>query len=59
MLEKVRTMQLVEADFQLLMRVFVNEKMKGSIETYERNYKVNYGSRKGYSTDNLTLEKSA
>ena len=41
-LGKLRTSKLVEADFQLLMRVFVNEIMVGLIETDERIYKGNY-----------------
>ena len=57
MLGKLRTMQLVKADFQLLMRIFVNERMVGVIETDERISKGNYGSRKGYSIDDLMIEK--
>ena len=44
-LGKLRTMQLVEADFQLLIRIFLNERMVGLIETDERISKGNYGSR--------------
>ena len=48
---------IVEADFQLLMRIFVNERMVGVIEKYEIISKGNYGSRKGCSMCYLTLEK--
>ena len=36
---------------------FFNERMVGLIETNDRISKGNYGSRKGYSIDYLTLEK--
>ena len=41
-LGKLRVMQLVEADFQLLMRIFVNERIVGVIETDKRISKLNY-----------------
>ena len=46
-LGKVRIIQLIEADLQLLMRIFVNTRNKGSVEVDERTYKSNYGSRPG------------
>ena len=39
------------------MRIFVNEIMVGVIETDKRISKGNYGSRKGYSIEDLILEK--
>ena len=54
-LGKLRVMQLVEADFQLLMRIFVNERIVGVIETDKRISKLNYWYRKGYSIDDLML----
>ena len=45
-LGKLRTTQLVEVDFQLLMRIFVNERMVGVIETDKIILKVKYGSKK-------------
>ena len=35
-LGKLRITQLVEVDFQLLMRIFLNERMAGVIETDDR-----------------------
>ena len=43
--------------FQLLMRIFVNEKMARVIETDNIISKGNYWSRKRYSIDDLMLEK--
>ena len=56
-LGKLRTMQLLEADFQLLMRIFANERMVGVIETDGRLSKGNCRARKGHSIDDLMLEK--
>jgi len=56
-LGKLRTIQLIEADLQLLMRIFINDQNKGSIETDERISKSNYGSRPGYSIQDAILEK--
>ena len=50
-------MQVVEADFQLIMRVFENEIISGLIKMDERISKGHYGSRKGCSIDDLFLEK--
>ena len=57
MLGELRIMKWVEADFQLLMRFFVNKRIVGVIETDEIIPKGNFGSRKWYSIDNLILEK--
>ena len=57
MLGKLRIIQLIEADLQLLMRIFVNTRNKGSIEADERISKSNYGSRPGYSIQDAILEK--
>ena len=56
-LGKLRTTQLVDECFQFLMIIFVNERMVGVIEKDETISKGNYGSRKGYSIDDLVLEK--
>ena len=47
LLGKLRTMQLVEVDFQLIMRVFMNERMAGLIETDKIISKGNYDQEKG------------
>ena len=56
-LGKLRTTQLVESNFQLLIIIFVNERMVGVIETDERISKGNCRSRKGHSIDDLMLKK--
>ena len=49
--------QLVEKEYQFLMRVFVNERMVVLIEMDDRIYKEIYESRKSHSTYDLILEK--
>ena len=56
-LGKLRTMQLIEADFQLLMRMFVGGRTEGTIENDKRTSKFNHGSRTHYSIENKILEK--
>ena len=45
-LEKLRTIQLIEADLQLLMRIFLGLRDNKQMESDERFSKSNYGSRK-------------
>ena len=54
---KLRTIQLYEADLQLLMRIFIGGRNDDSIERDERISKFNYGSRKAYSIEEALLEK--
>ena len=56
-LGKIETIQLVKAYFQLLMRIFVNERMVGTIEKDGIIPKENYEPKKGCSIDDLMLEK--
>ena len=56
-LGKLRTIQLIEADLQLLMRIFFGIRCDGIIEKDERISKYNFGTRKGYSIENAILEK--
>ena len=56
-LGKLRTMQLVEADIQLIMRMFVNIRNKGNMESDERGSKRNYGSRTAHLVAYAILEK--
>ena len=44
-LGKLRNIQLIEADFQMLMRVFMNMRNTNAIEIDKRLSKFNYGSR--------------
>ena len=39
------------------MRIFLNIRNKGNIESDERVSKINYGSRLGCSTEDAILEK--
>ena len=54
---KLRTIQLIEVDLQLLMRILVNNRNKFKIEIYHRIVKSNYGSRLDYSIDDTILDK--
>ena len=56
-LGKLRTTQLIEADLQLLMRMFIGGRTEGVIEKDQRISKFNYGSRANYSIENAILEK--
>ena len=54
---KLHTIQLIEANLQMLMRVFINYRTKGKIERDPRILKVNYESRNRFSIENTILEK--
>ena len=56
-LGKLRTIQLIEADLQLVMRILVNNRNKYRIERDSRIAKSNYGSSPRYSIDDAILEK--
>ena len=56
-LGKLRTIQLAEADIQLIMRLFVNIRNNVHIDSYERVSKSNYGSRPVHSIEDAILEK--
>ena len=55
--DKLHTIQLIEADLQLLMKILINIRNKLSIETNKRVSKYNYGSSINYSIENAILEK--
>ena len=57
MLGKLRTIQLVKADLQLIKSFFVNIRNKGNRESDEIVSKSNYGPRPGYSIEYAILEK--
>ena len=54
---KLRTIQLVEADLQILIRIFIGERNNENIEIDSRLSKFNYGSRRYYSIETAILEK--
>ena len=56
-LGKLRTIQLIEADLQLLMRIYIGERNSRNIEDDSRLSKFNYGSRANYSIETAILEK--
>ena len=54
---KLRTVQLVEADLQMIIRICVNNRNKYQIENNLRVSKCNYGLRPNYSIEIVILEK--
>ena len=56
-LSKLRTIQLIEADFQLIMRVFITLRNQEAIKNNRRLSKFNFGSRKSYAIEEALLEK--
>ena len=54
---KLRTMQLIEADLQLLMRMHIGGRNDKNVENDDRLSKFNYGSRANYSMQTAMLEK--
>jgi len=54
---KLRTIQLIEADLQLLMHIFIRGRNDDNIENDQRLSKFNYGSRRNYSIETAILEK--
>ena len=56
-LGKLRIIQLVETDLQLLIRIIVNIRNKGNIEENDIVSKSNYGSKTGCSIEDAILEK--
>jgi hypothetical protein len=56
-LGNLRTIQLIEVDMHLLMRILINQRNKESIEKDPRVAKCNYSSRLYYSIKDTLLEK--
>ena len=54
---KLRMIQLIEANLQLLMRIFLESRIEGFIEKNNRISKFNFGSRKFFSIEEAILEK--
>ena len=54
---KLRMIQLIEADLQLLMRIFLGSRIEGFIEKDNRISKFNFGLRKFFSIEEAILEK--
>ena len=56
-LGKLRKIQLIEADLQITMRIVVNVRNKGNIESDDRVFNINYVSRPRCSIKDAILEK--
>ena len=56
-LGKLRIIQLIEADMQSIIRIFVGDRNNENTETDERLSQYNYGSQKNYSINIAILEK--
>ena len=56
-LGKLRIVQLIEGDVQILMRILVNQRNKYQIEDNPRVVKYNYELRLHYSIEDVLLEK--
>ena len=54
---KLRVMKTIEAELQLLMRMFLGLSMTENYENDNRMSKHNYGSRKGCSIESALLKK--
>ena len=56
-LGKLRKIQLIEADLQITMRIVINVRDKWNLESDDRVFNINYGSRPGCSIEDAILEK--
>ena len=56
-INKLRVIQTLEEDSQLMMRIFLRKLIEGRYESDKRLYKHEYWSRKGYSIESASLEK--
>ena len=57
MLRKLQTIQLIEANLQLLIRISISNRNQGAIEKDKRVSKCNYGSRRNYNIETAILKK--
>ena len=53
----MRTLEMIVADLQLVMRMCLGTRMNERVESDARLSKYDYGSRKGYSIENELLAK--
>ena len=56
-IDKLRILEMIEANLQLVMRILLGSRMNERIETDARVSKCNYGSRSGHSIENELVEK--
>ena len=57
LVSKLRVIQIIEADMQLLIRIFIGSRIEKNIETDDRLSQHGYGSRKGFSIESALSEK--
>ena len=57
-INELRAMKIIEADFQLLMRMFLELRIVDNHEGDKRTSKLDHGYRKGCSIDFAILEKT-
>ena len=56
-LKKLRMLEMIEADLQLVMRMHLGSRMNERFDSDNRALKYDHGSRKGHSMENGLLEK--
>ena len=56
-IDKLRTIQLIKNNLQIIIRIFTNNRTRGKIEADLRISKAKYRSRANYSIENAILEK--
>ena len=56
-INKLRTIQLIEADLQLIMYISIGNQNSDNIKIDRRISKYNFGSRRNYSIKTALLEK--
>ena len=56
-LGKLRTIQLIEADLHLIIRIFIELRNMNTTEGDEKLSEFNFGSRRNYSIKEVLLEK--
>ena len=56
-LEKLHTIQLIKADFQLLMKIFLQNRQNSNIKRNNNIFKFNFSSRRYYLVNDTLLKK--
>jgi hypothetical protein len=56
-ISKLQTIQLIEADLQLIIRIFIKNRVNGLIELDINISNFNFGSRRNYFIEDALLEK--
>ena len=56
-IEKLRIIELIEGDLQLIIRIYIGLRNDKNIQKDKRILHFNFGSRKNYSIQSASLEK--